>query len=102
MFGLCVRFTCRDPASAAGFDQLAAETVPQIREREPGTLVYAVHRVEGRPLERIFYELYQDRAAFDAHERQPHTRRFLAARGQFLESYEVDFLSLLAGKGTDG
>ena len=102
MFGLSVRFTCRDAESAAGFDRLVAETVPEIRQHEPGTLVYAVHTVEGKPLERIFYELYRDRAAFGAHEEQPHTRRFLAGREKFLASVAVDFLSLQAGKGTDG
>jgi quinol monooxygenase YgiN len=102
MFGLSVRFTCRDDQSAAGFDQLVAETVPEIRRSEPGTIVYAVHSVEGKPLERIFYELYRDRAAFDAHEQQPHTRRFLAARDKFLASTNVDFLTLQQGKGTDG
>ena len=102
MFGLSVRFTCRDAESAAGFDRLVAETVPEIRQHEPGTLVYAVHTVDGKPLERIFYELYRDRAAFDAHEEQPHTRRFLAGREQFLASVEVDFLTLQTGKGTDG
>ncbi len=101
MFGLSVRFTCRDANAAAGFDRLAAETVPEIRRYEPGTLVYAVHAVDGKPLERIFYELYADRAAFDAHEQQPHTRRFLAGREQFLSSVEVDFLTLQTGKGTD-
>lgn len=101
MFGLSVRFTCKDETAAAGFDKLAAETVPLIREHEAGTVVYAVHTVDGKPLERIFYELYRDRAAFDAHEEQPHTRRFLAAREQFLASVDVDFLSLQIGKGTD-
>jgi quinol monooxygenase YgiN len=102
MFGLSVRFTCKDAASAKGFDALVAETVPQIRQHEPGTLVYAVHTVEGQPLQRIFYELYRDRAAFDAHEEQPHTRHFLAAREKFLASVDVDFLALQIGKGTDG
>jgi quinol monooxygenase YgiN len=102
MFGLCVRFTCRDADSAAGFDRLVAETVPEIKAHEPGTLVYAVHQVEGKPLERIFYELYRDRAAFDAHEEQSHTKRFLGARGQYLATYVVDFLTLQVGKGTDG
>jgi quinol monooxygenase YgiN len=100
MFGLSVRFTCKDADSAQAFDKLVAETVTQIRAREPGTLVYAVHTVEGKPLERIFYELYRDRAAFDAHEEQPHTRRMLADREQFLASVEVDFLTLQVGKGT--
>jgi quinol monooxygenase YgiN len=102
MFGLSVRFTCRDAERAAGFDQLVAETVPEIRKHEAGTLVYAVHTVEGQPLQRIFYELYRDRAAFDAHEEQPHTRHFLAEREQYLASVEVDFLTLQVGKGTGG
>ena len=64
--------------------------------------MYAVHSVEDRPLERIFYELYRDRAVFDAHKEQPHTRRFLEQRKQFLASVSVDFLTLQIGKGTDG
>ena len=102
MFGLSVRFTCKDAASAEGFDRLVAETLTGIKAHEPGTLVYAVHTVEGKPLERVFYELYRDRAAFDAHEQQPHTRRMLAEREPFLASVEVDFLALLDGKGTGG
>jgi quinol monooxygenase YgiN len=98
MFGLSVRFTCRDIASAEAFDALVTQTLPHIRRHEPGTLAYAVHAVEGKPLERIFYELYRDRAAFDTHEQQPHTRHFLAARERFLASVEVDFLTLLASK----
>ncbi|MFC4591843.1 putative quinol monooxygenase [Sphaerisporangium corydalis] len=102
MFGLVVRFTCKDEASAAAFDQLVGETIEKIREGEPGTLVYASHLVEGQPLLRIFYELYRDRAAFDTHEEQEHTRRFLAARDELLASVEVDWLSLQSGKGTAG
>ncbi|MFL1429936.1 MULTISPECIES: putative quinol monooxygenase [unclassified Nocardiopsis] len=99
MFGLSVRFTLKDDAAADGFDALVAETLPLIRENEPGTLVYAVHTVEGKPLERIFYELYADRDAFDAHEEQPHVKRFLNARGAFLSSVDVDFLALMDAKG---
>ena len=101
MFGLSVRFTCKDTASAKAFDAMVAEMVTQIRQREPGTLVYAVHTVEGKPLQRIFYELYRDQAAFEAHEGQPHVRHFLAAREKFLAAWEVDRLSLVTGKGTD-
>ena len=102
MFGLCVRFRCPDSGNVAGFDRLVAETVPEIRKHEAGTIVYAVNSVEGQPLQRIFYELYRDRAAFDAHEEQPHIRRFLAERDQYLASIEVDFLALQLGKGTGG
>lgn len=98
MFGLSVRFTCRDEASAAAYDRLVAETAEGIREREPGTLVYAVHTVRDHPLRRVFYELYRDREAFEAHEAAPHTRRYLAERGQYLASTEVDWLTLTDGK----
>jgi quinol monooxygenase YgiN len=99
MFGLMVRFTCKDADAAAGFDALVARTGEQIRAREPGTIVYAVHRVEGRPLERIFYELYRDEAAFRAHEEQEHVRVFLAEREAYLSGVEVDRLDLVGGKG---
>jgi quinol monooxygenase YgiN len=102
MFGLCVRFTCKDQASAEAYDTLVAETIDAIKAHEPGTLVYASHLVDGHPLQRIFYELYRDRAAFEAHEAAPHTRRYLAKRDQYLASTEVDWLTLQTGKGTGG
>jgi quinol monooxygenase YgiN len=99
MFGLVVRFTCKDQESAEAFDRLVDETLEGIKEREPGTLIYVSHLVEGQPLLRIFYELYADRAAFDAHEEQEHTKRFLARREELLSSVEVDWVTAQAGKG---
>lgn len=96
-FALVVRFTVR-PGSEAAFDDLVAKTTQGIRTREPGTLVYACHHVENAPQERIFYELYTNKAAFEAHETQDHTRYFLTAREALLESTRVDFLSLADGK----
>jgi quinol monooxygenase YgiN len=96
-FALVVRFTVR-PGAEAQFDALVAETAAAIRDHEPGTLVYACHAVQGKLHERIFYELYRDRAAFDAHEQTPHTRRFLAERDALLAVTEVDFLDLSDGK----
>lgn len=102
MFGLVVRFTCKDRSSAEAFDRLVAETVEKIHSNEPGTLVYAVNRVDAEPLQRVFYELYRDRAAFDAHEEQEHTKKFLNEREQYLSTTAVDWLTLLTGKGTAG
>lgn len=99
MFGLMVRFTCKDEEAAAGFDALVARTGEQIKAQEPGTLIYTVHRVEGRPLERIFYELYRDEAAFQAHEEQEYVKTFLTGREQYLSSTEVDRLDFVSGKG---
>lgn len=96
-FALVVRFTVR-PGAENDFDKLVTTTTAAIREREPGTLVYACHTVNDAPRQRIFYELYRDRAAFDAHEEQSHTKHFLAARKELLEATTVDFLSLADGK----
>ncbi|GGT00102.1 hypothetical protein GCM10010156_67760 [Planobispora rosea] len=96
-FALVVRFTVRHGAESA-FDDLTARTVAKITTQEPGTLIYTCHHVEGQPRQRIFYELYRDRAAFDAHEQQPHVKDFLAQREELLEAIEVDFMNMIVGK----
>src|SRR4029453_8178339 len=94
MFGLVVRFNLKG-GSGPDFDRLTEETVTGIRAAEPGTLVYACHEVEDDPDARVFYELYQDRSAFDAHEQQPHVRRFLAEREQYMAAApRVEFMRL--------
>ena len=99
MFALVVRFDCRDEAAVAMFDELAAEVVQQIAEREPGTLVYATHSVEGAPLARIFYEVYRDRDAFQTHEAADHVQRFHARKDPLLVGRRVEFLSPGSAKG---
>ena len=96
-FALFVRFNVR-PGAENAFDELVTQTTAAIREREPDTIVYACHQVSGSPQQRTFYELYRDRAAFDAHEEQPHVKHFLAAREALLDSFEVDFMTLGDGK----
>lgn len=100
-FALVVRFTVR-PGSENAFDRLTEETASGVREREYGTLIYACHRVHGNPQQRIFYELYRNRAAFERHEAHEHVRRFLAERAAMLESTEVEFLTLQDGKTPPG
>ena len=99
MFALVVRFYLRDEEAAKGFDKLVEETAAKIQKNEPGTLIYAVHKVKDAPLSRIFYELYESREAFDAHERQEHTRRFLDERDQYLTGTRVEFLEPPTGQG---
>ncbi|MCX0247955.1 antibiotic biosynthesis monooxygenase [Streptomyces drozdowiczii] len=93
-FALMVRFALRDSGAAQGFDELVEQAARGIR-REPGTVIYTVHAPVNEPLVRIFYELYADRAAFQAHEEAAHTKQFLAAREQYLVSTEVTFLDEL-------
>jgi hypothetical protein len=42
--------------------------------------VYVIHLVPNAPMQRIFYEIYRERAAFDSHESQPYMQRFVAER----------------------
>lgn len=97
MFALVVRFDCRDAAAAGRFDELTAEVVRAIAAEEPGTLVYATHTVAEEPLARIFYEVYRDRDAFQAHETAAHVRRFHARKDPLLVSTRVEFLGPGAG-----
>ncbi|WNB87203.1 putative quinol monooxygenase [Cellulomonas sp. ATA003] len=84
MIGIVVRFDVRDREAAVAFDRLTAAVVGHIRAREPGTLVYATHSVDDDALARVFYEIYADDAALQAHEDAPHVREFHAAKEPLL------------------
>ncbi len=99
MFGLVVRFDCRDEAATRLFDELTATVVQQVIAGEPGTLIYATHAVEGEPLARVFYELYRDRGAFEEHERAQHVREFHARKEPLLTDTRVEFLTPGPAKG---
>jgi quinol monooxygenase YgiN len=64
----------------ADFDRLAEQTAEEVRTAEPGTVVYVIHLVPNAPMQRIFYEIYRDRDAFNTHESQPYMKRFVTDR----------------------
>ena len=78
-YGRIQIFTLLDDR-VADFDRLAEQTAEEVSTGEPDTLVYVIHLVPNAPLQRIFYEIYRDRAAFDSHESQPYVQRFVAER----------------------
>src|ERR1019366_2338633 len=65
---------------AGEFDRLAEQVVEQVRAHEPDALVYVVHGVPSAPLQRILYEVYADRAAYDDHTRQSYVGEFEVGR----------------------
>ncbi len=93
MIGLYVRFDIRDEESARLFDELTADVVARISAEERGTLVYATHAVRGEPLSRVFYEVYADEAAFQAHEQAAHVIEFHARKDPLLVGRRVEFFT---------
>jgi quinol monooxygenase YgiN len=96
-YGRIQIFTLLDDR-AADFDRLAEEAAELVSAGEPDTLVYVIHLVPNAPLQRIFYEVYRDRAAFDAHESQPYMQRFVAGRRPLVLATNVIELRLKYAK----
>ena len=76
------------------FDELTAQVAELVRTNEPRTLVYIVHAVPSAPLQRILYEAYQDRAAYDEHMGRPYLIRYEADRRHCLLATNVIELDL--------
>ncbi|MGP3690610.1 putative quinol monooxygenase [Streptomyces sp. IBSNAI002] len=95
MFSLIARFTLASEAAARGFDALAVELASEVLRSEPGVLTYLCHAVADDPLVRVFYEVYRDREAFEAHQATVHAKRFFAAYEQYASHLHVDILTPL-------
>jgi quinol monooxygenase YgiN len=59
---------------------LLAEQAAVVRKEEPGCLVYRPHRSTEDPDLFLFYEMYEDDAAFDAHRKAPHLAAYRQRR----------------------
>ena len=79
LFGQITIYTLLDDRLTE-FDRMTERVVEEVRSREPGTLVYIVHAVPTAPMQRILYEVYRDRAAYDVHLAQPYVMRYVAER----------------------
>jgi quinol monooxygenase YgiN len=95
--GLIAIYTLLEDKVAA-FDRIAEEAAEQVRAQEPDTLVYVIHTVPKAPMQRIFYEIYRDRAAYERHEQQSHIKRFVTARRPYVLATNVIELRLKYAK----
>lgn len=96
-YGRIQIFTLLDD-KAADFDRIAEQTAEEVRIGEPDTLVYVIHLVPNAPMQRIFYEIYRDRAAFDSHENKSYTKRFVAERRAYVLATNIIELRLKYAK----
>jgi (4S)-4-hydroxy-5-phosphonooxypentane-2,3-dione isomerase len=94
MYVVIVDFQIK-PERVAEFMPLMVENARASRETEPGCRQFDVC-VDPADKTRVFlYELYDDRAAFDAHLATAHFKRFDAAVGAMLASKAVRTLKKL-------
>ncbi len=80
------------------FDRLTKQVVKQVRANEPDTLVFIVHAVPSAPMQRILYEVYRDRAAFEEHKSRPYVTGFEADRRPYVLATNVIELGLQQAK----
>jgi quinol monooxygenase YgiN len=80
------------------FDQLTERVVDQVRSREPDTLVFIVHAVPSAPMQRILYEVYRDRSAYQWHTVQPHVQQFEVDKRPYVLATNVIELGLQQAK----
>jgi quinol monooxygenase YgiN len=80
------------------FDRLTRRVVRQVRAQEPDTLVYIVHAVPSAPMQRILYEVYRDRTAYEQHKRQPYVVAFEADRRPLVLATNIIELGLQQAK----
>jgi quinol monooxygenase YgiN len=97
MFGQIAIYTLLEDR-VDDFDRLTRKVVRQVREQEPDTLVYIVHAVPAAPMQRILYEVYRDRAAYEEHKRQPYVLGFDADRRPYVLATNVIELGLQQAK----
>ncbi len=96
-YGRILIFTLLDDR-VDDFDRLADQAAEAVMVSEPDTLVYVIHLVPNAPMQRIFYEIYRDRAAFDHHESQSYMQRFVAERRSYVLATNVIELRLKFAK----
>jgi quinol monooxygenase YgiN len=78
----------------------AIESCMEHIEQEPGTLRYILHEHDSDPDALIFYELYEDKAALEAHGSGEAVKALGAALRPYLGGRpELVFLTPLTGKG---
>lgn len=60
------------------------QTLVPLVHQEPGCVQYTLHVDAGRPNVFVFYEVWRDEAALDAHGKTPHFTAFATGLGDLL------------------
>jgi quinol monooxygenase YgiN len=70
-----------------------------VQEQEPGALAYLCHRSQDDPSEIVFFEMYADDDAFQAHGQTPHMGEMRASFSELfdLSQVKIERLDQIAG-----
>lgn len=88
MYCVTVLFTLK-PGAAERFVPLVRDNAAQSLLQEPGCHRFDVCHDPGQPDKLFLYELYEDRAAFEAHLGTAHFKAFDAASAGFVAEKQV-------------
>lgn len=94
-FVLVVDFEVK-PENLDRFHQLIAENARKSVANEPGCRQFDVMRAEDDPSRITLYEVYDDKAAFDAHAKMPHVAAFFAEARPMIASQSARRLARVA------
>jgi len=86
----------REEAAAARVQAMVAA----VQDQEPGALIYIGHYSEAEDREMVFFEVYADEAAAEAHEKTPHFAELLADFGDVFDAefgVKIEYLDRVAG-----
>ena len=94
MIVLWVQFTVKP-----GTEDQAREIIRTMQEhtrREPGCRQYVGHQAADNPRQFMFYEVYDDKAAVDAHSSAPYYKEYIQGRlASILESRTRQFYDIV-------
>lgn len=86
------------PDQVEAFGQLIDRQARDSLEREATCHQFDVCQAEDDPSRFLLYEIYRDKAAFEAHRTMPHTTQFLSAAGPMVAERSLRRFNLRPGR----
>ena len=62
------------PGSEKALEEAFRDMIKKVRAAEPGCQAYVLHKSNDDPTQFVWYEIYQDQAAFDNHRKTDHMK----------------------------
>lgn len=103
MVTIIARFKLREGKEEEGL-ALLRTMVQQVQAQEAGALAYVCHQSKDDPSEIVFFELYADDAALQAHGQTPHMGELRTGFGPLFDptSVKIERLERVAGFVREG